>query len=363
MSSFASHAAPSPEHAILKKDVKELQACLDRGWNPEGGEGPDGRPTYPLVDRIIVQGWLEGWQLMRRQWPHLLLEIDLVKRVFSRLQASILRDMLEEEAFTVDQSLIGGKTAMEMGIEVLRFSYEIPPGEESNAVPFDQRAVDFFMLLVEKGADAYAPSPGQFHPEDVECSGHSAWTRALFSMRWTLGMHLMPTRLEDVLRQPRLYMALKQLIEESRNRYHPSRKMAQIVYALWIERFGAWWFKQAGVIPPQAPSEWGFIVGLPLASRQVVWQSWGLLQDDDMNVFHALAHEAKTKDVLPVLRQLLADQGEPEGWLQSSVEGIRPCDLWALVLDGVIPEQPWTLAQALENTRKRGNGLLSRPTR
>lgn len=357
-----SRARLSPERATANKDVGELQACLDKGWDPTGSLGEDGRPTYPLVERVIHRGWIEGWRALRTRWPNLPLEISLVKLAFRRLQGPILRDMFDQGAWAIGRPLIDGKTAMVLSLEALGAPCEVPTGDEHNAVPFDMRAVDVFTMLVKMGDDPYAPTDGDFHPDGVELAGHSAWTRAMFNMRWPLALALMPTLLSDVTRQKRLPLALSQLVEESSNRYQSTRQMAQQVYALWIERFGEWWFAQPEVMAPQTPQEWGFILQLSPIARSHVWAAWGMAHDHAVNTFHTLALESKSKDILPVLHRLLDDIGEPAAWMHPSVEDIRPCDLWALALDGEIPAQPWTLAQALEQTRQRGDGLLRRPT-
>lgn len=365
MSSPASSPLPvrlSPERAILKKDGAELKACLDKGWNPEGPYGLDGRPTYPEVERIVFRGWDEGWRLARARWPNLALEIRLIKLAFRRLHAPILEDMFKEGEIGISQPIVEEKTAIMLAIEALGMPEGIPPGDENTSTPFDRRAVEVFDWLIKSGADPYAPYPGEYHPRDTTCAGHSAWTRALFNMRWPLAMHLMPPEGADITQQPRWRQAIEQLVEEASNPLQTTRQMARSIYALWIERFGPWWFTQPDVVPPHQPDEWGYIIGLPKAVRQKIWAAWDLPQDHAVNVFHTLAQEAKHKDIIPVLTKLLDDVGEPAGWMQPSVEGVRPCDLWALVLDGTCPEQPWTLSEALKQTRQRGSGLLTRAT-
>lgn len=344
----------SPEHAILVNDVDELQRCLDLGWSVEGPATQDGRPTYPLADRIVFRGWLEGWQLLCRHWPELRFNPDLIHRAFTRFQAPILRDLFDEDVIRVDGYVFEGKTALMLAIESLDIQEVF---DETSKVPVEQRVVATFELLIERGADPYALYPGAFTPGDTSCRGHSAWTRALDDMHWPLALRLMPTRLEDVEKQPRIFQAIEQLSEEAASPHQKAKKILQNIYELWVERFGAWWFAQPHTVVPQHPRDWDFILKLPQAARLVIWETWGRPGDHDVNVFHDLALEAKRREVIPILEGLLADIGEPEGWLHPSAEGVRPCDLWAMVLNQPVPETPWTLAQALEMTRRHGQGF------
>lgn len=346
-------SALDPEAAIANRDVAQLQRCLEAGWNPVVLQSVSVNRRDPLMDRVIYRGWLEGWCLLRQYHPELSRNLHLITLAFKRLQAPILADMFDQGGWTLDTQLEDHKTPYLVAIDSLGGPFETLSGEEHADVPFEQRAVDTFSLLCAKGADPYAVYPGPFHEQNTSCPGHSAWTRALYCMRWLLALRLMPTTVEDVVRQPRWQMAVGQLAEEAVSPHQHAPQMTRLVYAQWLKRFAAWWFRQPGVRPPHDRTEWPLLMTLDPELRRVVWDAWDRPGEQEVNAYHDVALLAASHEVLPLLDCILSDRDnqDPAGWRSPSAEGVRPCDLWALVLGQEPTAEGLTLRGAMAMTR------------
>jgi hypothetical protein len=351
----------NPSRAIDQRDVAALQACIDARWTPaRRGPNPAVPVTYPLVDLVVFRGWGAGWELLRTRWPELQTDKALILRAFHRLQYVVLKDMWEQQALRLDQPVGNGKSALLLAQEGLyecggRYS-EQPGGDELTLMSLEERSILTFTWLKELGMDLYAPYPGEFHPQDDRIEGHSAWTLALYQMRFGLAYRLLPTDLADVRRQPKLSLGLSQLMEEAFSPHQDARQMALTLYAQWLDRFGDWWLQQPEARLLWDRTEWPLVLALSPRARRSVWAAWNRPQPENVTPLHLLALEAADRTVIPVLTQLLADEGEPVAWTHPSVEGVRPCDLWALCLGQPAPAAPWTLAEALEQTRQHGQG-------
>lgn len=353
-----------PEKAIDDLDLEALRACIEAGWNPEKRARQANQPSsYPLVDRVVYRGWEDGWKLLRSKWPHLLQQPELILRAFHRLQYVVLADMFEQGAIHMNRPLVANKDAASLALEGLYMSAtryaETSMGDELSCHFLEKRATQTFELLKAKGMDVYAPYPGHHHPEDDRLEGHSVWTLALYQMRWGLAHRLRPLHLDDVLRQPKMRLGMTQLMEEAFSPHQEGRKMAQTFYAWWLDAHGPWWFEQPDVLPPMARSQWAFLLALSPKARRTVWDAWGRQQADGMTWLHLVALDAGVREVAVVMEQVLADVGEPDAWRLPGGDGVRPCDLWAIILNQTPDlDHPWSLVEAIAQTRHWGQGPL-----